>query len=315
MRGAKSVVFATGLCGVGCYYCPISQERKGNDVVYVNDVVVESSRDLVEEVAASMSEGVGITGGEPLLFLARVVEFIKLLKEVFGSGFHVHLYTSGFGLVERSLEELVSAGLDEVRVHVVSERSLEAVRLALGFPVDVVVENPAIPGDSEKLKKLVSEVSSLGVRYVNLNELEVSELNFDSLALRGFRVSSSGRSAAGSREVALEVLDWVEERGIAVSVHYCPALYKDAYQYPRRLMRRAIATRRVFEEVIGGLVKWVEADCLGGLEKLVPTGLAFKYGETCYTHPRVGASLGFGKVVEALPLTPRKALNEYLVVG
>lgn len=314
MNGAKSVIFATGLCGVGCYYCPISPQRKGRDVVYVNDVVVESPRDLVEEVAASMSEGVGITGGEPLLVITRVVEFIRLLKEVFGSRFHVHLYTSGVGLGEKSLEELINAGLDELRVHVVSGESLEAVKLALDFPVDVVVENPAIPGDGERLKKLVSALSSLGVRYVNLNELEVSELNLDSLSLRGFLVSSSGRSAAGSREAALEVLGWVEERGMEVFVHYCPALYKDVYQYPRRLLRRAIATRRVFEEVVGGLVKWVEADCHRGLERLVPIGLAFKYGETCYTHPKVGTSLGLGKVVEALPLTPRKALNEYLVV-
>ncbi|MEM4491560.1 MAG: radical SAM protein [Sulfolobales archaeon] len=311
MSGAKSVVFATGLCSVGCYYCPISPQRKSRDVVYVNDVAVESLRDLVEEVAASMSEGVGITGGEPLLVLDRVLEVIKVLKDVFGSRFHVHLYTSGVGLTEEIMGRLVSAGLDELRVHVVSDRSLEAVELALNYPVDVVVENPAIPSDSERLKNLVSTLSSLGVKYVNLNELEVSELNFDLLSLKGFRVSSSGRSVEGSREVALEVLKWVEEAGLGLSVHYCPALYKDAYQYPRRLLRRALATRRVFEELGYGLVKWVEVECYEELEKLVPVGLVFKFGSTCFTHPRVGASLELGRVVEALPLTPRKALNEY----
>lgn len=315
MSGAKSVLFVTGVCGVGCYYCPISPQRKGRDVVYVNDVPVGDPRDVVEEVAASMSEGVGVTGGEPLAALDRTADFIRLLKEVFGRGFHVHVYTSGAGLSEESMELLVDSGLDELRVHVVSHRSMEAVRLALRYPVDVVVENPAIPGDGERLKRLVSDLYELGVRYVNLNELEVSDLNIDSLALRGFRVSGGGRSVAGSRETALEVLTWVEEVGLRVSVHYCPAVYKDAHQYPSRLRRRAAATRRVFEEVEGGLVRWAEADCAGGLERLVPVGLAFRRGDTCYTHPRVGPSLGSGRVVEALPLTPRRVLNEYPVVG
>lgn len=309
MAGAKSVLFVTGLCPEGCYYCPVSPQRRGVDVVYVNDVEVREPGDVVREVADSMSEGVGVTGGEPLVVLGRVVELLRLLKETFGSGFHAHLYTSGTRLDARSMELLVGAGLDELRVHVVSERSLEAVKLALGFPLDVVVENPAVPGEAGRLRELVSRLAELGVRYVNLNELEVSESNAYSLALRGFGVSGDGRSVRGSREAALEVIRWVEESGVGVSVHFCPAVYKDLHQYPRRLRRRALATRRVFEEVEGGVVRWAQAECSGELGRLVPAGLAFRVGDACYTHPRLARALGAGALVEALPLSPRRVLN------
>ena len=312
MAGAKSVLFVTGLCGVGCFYCPISGERRGRDVVYVNEVPVSDVKDLVGEVAASMSEGVGVTGGEPLEVLGRVLDYVRVLKEVFGPRFHVHLYTSGLRLDPRSMEALVNAGVDEVRVHVVSSRSLEAVRVALQYPVDVVVENPAFPEASEKLKELVLKLYELGVRYVNLNELEVSESNYLSLAIRGYRVSGSGRSVAGSREVALELLSWVAGSGLGISVHYCPATYKDLYQYPARLSRRARATRRVFEVAEWGTVKWVEVE---GLEELWLKDLAVKVGSRYATHIKLGRVLSRGVEVEALPLTPRRVLNEVPLGG
>ncbi|MDW8010634.1 MAG: radical SAM protein, partial [Sulfolobales archaeon] len=282
----------------------------GRDVVYVNEVPVGDPKDVVEEVAASMSEGVGITGGDPLLTLERVEEYVKLLKEVFGSRFHVHLYTTGTALSRGSLERLVSAGLDELRVHVVSSRSLDAVGVALEYPVDVVVENPAIPGREEFLKSLVKRLDSMGVRYVNLNELEVSESNLDSLVLRGLRPSSSGRSVEGSRDVAVKLIEWVEESGLGISVHYCPAVYKDAYQYPRRLARRALSTRRFFEVVDGGVVRWVE---VGGvdLRDVWLAGAVVRLGDRYLAPLRLAEVLGFGTVVEALPTTPRRVLNEY----
>jgi len=307
--GLKSVLFVTGLCSVKCFYCPISPTRKFKDLIFINDVEVGGVKDILTEVTVSLSKGVGITGGEPLEVVDRVVELVKVLKDVFGDEFHIHLYTNGVKLDEVVMERLVNAGLDEIRIHVISDKSFNALKKCLDYSVDVVVENPVIPNDVEGLKKIIKYAYGVGVKYVNLNELEVSELNFDELVLRGFKISEDGRSVVGSKETALEVLRWVTDSGIGISVHFCPAVYKDMYQYPMRLSKRAITTKRVFEVINNSVVKWLEV-LDDEVTNLYLQDLAIKLEDKYLTHVKLGRRFSKARVMEALPLTPRKVLNE-----
>jgi len=311
-NGSKSVLFITGLCAERCFYCPISSDRRFRDVVFINEVEVKGRNDLLCEVAASLSQGVGITGGEPLEVLDRVLWAIKSLKDVFGSKFHIHLYTSGYKLDMKTLSLLENAGLDEIRVHITSQRSLNALRIALNSSLDVVVENPVLPGESARLLELIKELDSIGVKYVNLNELEVSDLNLQPFLLRGLKINPDGRSVAGSREVAMYIINQVRDLGMDISVHYCPAAYKDLHQYRMRLSRRARGTRRVFEDVVDGLVRWLELE-LGSklVEELWVKDLAIRTYEGFITHHKLSKLVRSGRIIEALPLTPRKPLNEF----
>ena len=312
MEGLKTTVFITGVCPERCYYCPVSPERRGRDVFFVNEVRARSANDVILEAVASGSAGVGVTGGDPLARLDRTVEVVKALKDFFGSRFHVHLYTSGALLTDEAMEELVNAGLDEVRIHVTGERSWEAVRTALKHPVDVGVENPAIPGMAGELKGVVERAFREGVKFVNLNELEFSEGNMQELLARGFRAGSNGVAAAGSREVGVEVVKWVEDEGMDISVHYCPAAFKDRYQFRLRLKRRALRTARVFEEVGDGVVSWARlTECPSNVvRKLVLAGLAFSTRDGVVTKPSIARALNCPhELVEAYPLTPRLVLN------
>lgn len=40
LMGLKSILFITGLCNVKCFYCPVSRERIGRDVIYINDKII-----------------------------------------------------------------------------------------------------------------------------------------------------------------------------------------------------------------------------------------------------------------------------------
>ncbi|PUA33940.1 MAG: hypothetical protein B7O98_00535 [Zestosphaera tikiterensis] len=321
MEGLKSVVFTTGLCPENCFYCPISLAKKGKDVMYVNETPVRDLKDLLMEVVVSGSKGVGVTGGDPLVKVDDVVKMIKHLKEFLGDGFHIHLYTTGFLVNDKNLTALVNAGLDELRIHVTGEHSFKALKKALEYPIDVGVENPVLPNSLNFLKDVILKSSELGVKFVNLNELEASESNYEKFLQRGFKVGVDGVSVEGSKDVALEILKWVDNAGIDVSVHFCPAVFKDRYQFRKRLRRRFVRSKRVFEWGKGGLVKWIEVSVdeisNSSLKALWLADLAFKAGDKLLTGRRVGSLLKNLKVsydlVEGYPTTPRKVLNVFQI--
>ncbi|MCC2509277.1 radical SAM protein [Methanimicrococcus blatticola] len=115
-KGAKMVLFVTGLCDRDCFFCPLSEERKNRDVIFANERAVLTDADVLEEARAMSAEGTGITGGEPLLELEKVIHYIRLLKEEFGENHHIHLYTST-APSDEYLQVLAAAGLDEIRFH------------------------------------------------------------------------------------------------------------------------------------------------------------------------------------------------------
>lgn len=316
VRGLKSVFLATGVCSEGCFYCPLSSARKGKAVSYVNDALVREGRDVLLEVLASRSKGVGITGGDPILVVDYVADVIKLLKGCLGQEFHVHLYTTGKHLSENALRKLVDAGLNELRIHVTGAHSWRALEIALNYSsLDVGIENPAVP-DFETLKNIVIEGFKLGVDFINLNEMEVSELNYVGMISRGLRVNPDGLTVAGSREAALQVLSWVLKEELPVNLHYCPARFKDKYQFRRRLIRRFKGSKRVYESINSeGLVKWIEVPFSDDdlLNSLILSDLAYRRGSTVYLSIRLAKHLPLNEsqVVEAYPTTPRMILNTY----
>lgn len=314
MAGLKSVLFITGICGDNCFYCPISFERRGRDVKYINEVPASSVKAIVTEITASGSRGVGITGGDPLLARERLLTYIKHLKDVFGREFHIHLYTSGTYLSSDVLAELTNAGLDELRIHVISEASWVAIEKALRYPIDVGIEVPAIPGREGDLMKIITRAESLGVKFINLNELEVSDSNYSQLALMKFRFRDDRPAVVGSEELALKILNWVDESGLRLGVHYCPAVFKDRYQFRRRLARRGLRSKLIYEEVDDGLVRWVRirGPC-DELLRLLPLDIIASNSEHYLLHPKllkiINLSSCVGEVVEAYPTASRLELN------
>ncbi len=239
------VLLVTGKCGESCYYCPLSEAKKGKDVVYANELLVSKDEDLIREAEAIGAKGTGITGGDPLLVMDRTLRYIRLLKERFGPGHHIHLYTSTIDR-DRFLR-LQEAGLDELRMHPPIERwgSLEELGIAeavQGLEMKVGFEVPAVPGELKGLLSICRHAADIGLDFVNLNELEVSETNCQALLGRNFHVRSDVSSAMqGSMETSWQVM---EEAGDIVPVHFCSSSFKDQVQLRERLKRRAKRTAR-----------------------------------------------------------------------
>lgn len=242
------VLFVTGLCDSTCYYCPLSEDKAGQDKTFADEMPVLEPEDIVFEVNAIRGEGAGISGGDPLCALKRTIDSIALLKSRFGRKFHTHLYTSKSDASEATLQALQGAGLDEIRFHP-QGKDWSGIERALTMGFEVGLEVPALPGRADALKENALRAEELGVSFLNINELEASETNFDQLARMGMRLTNiESASIEGSAETALEVLQWSTSHLNRLSVHYCSARFKDAVQLRNRLERRLEETIREFEE-------------------------------------------------------------------
>jgi len=310
LRGRKAVIFVTGLCPRNCFYCPLSSEKRGRDVFYVNEVRVGSLKDMVREVSISAAEGAGLTGGDPLMRLQRTLSVIETLKREFGRGFHIHLYTSGVMLNDKVLRSLIGAGLDELRIHPPPEILDTVVALVKNYvsALDIGFELPAIPGEEEYLTAVIAELEDAGVKFLNLNELEFSETNYAALLQRGYEVSDDYISARGSRETALRVLSFAKSRGACISVHFCPAMSKDRYQTSLRLFRRAIVTALPYEHVTDyGTLVFAEGE---ELKKYLPRQLYSVKGSRVAGSIFYSDFLANSRIVEELASADRLRVYE-----
>lgn len=269
-KGAKLVLLVTGRCPASCFYCPLSEKKRGKDVIYADEWKLDNEKDtdkILEEAKLIEAEGAGITGGDPLLVWRRTLDYISLLKENFGEDFHIHLYTSGLRNGEH-IPDLVSGGLDEIRFHPLPEywKDMEnspvrkSIDIALKEDLDTAIEIPVIPGMEEEIRKLIEWSDSRGVRWMNLNELEFSETNAEELLKRGFDVKDDISSAVcGSEELAISIIREASQRDLEMGLHYCSSSFKDAIQLRNRIRRRAKNVAKDFEVINedGLLVKGV----------------------------------------------------------
>ncbi len=249
-QGAKMVLLVTGKCAMSCYYCPLSEGKRHKDVIYANELRVESDQDVIDEAEAIGARGTGVTGGDPLLVMDRTLHYIALLKEHFGVSHHIHLYTA---TVDRGrFLQLQECGLDELRLHPSVEHWNRLDELGLtealeDLEMPVGLEVPVLPGEREGLLSVCRFAAEHGLDFVNLNELEVSETNCQALLGRGLTVRSDVSSAIkGSEELAREV---AERMGGEVPVHFCSSSFKDRVQLRERLKRRAKRVARPMDLV------------------------------------------------------------------
>lgn len=242
-EGAKLVLFVTGRCDRDCWYCPLSAERKGRDRVWANDREVASDDDLLDEARAMSALGTGVTGGDPLLAMDRVVRYCGLLKSAFGTEHQVHLYT-GRAPTDDELDALAGF-VDEIRLHPPHEdweRIMQtpypgAIRRARARGFWVGVEVPSLPG-LEGLRPLLSLVD-----FLNINELEWGETSADGMRERGLALADPVSNAVeGARAWAAPLVG-------DPKVRFCSSAFKDAVQLRERMIRIAVNTARPFEEV------------------------------------------------------------------
>lgn len=247
--GGKLVVFISGDCGDSCYYCPVSDKRFGKDVIFANEKRISNLNEFIYEAYKMNALGAGITGGDPILHLDRVTNLIRLLKTEFGQDFHIHLYTSGRYINYDALDALEGAGLDEIRFHPLKLEYLKAVEKALNYSMDVGIEVPSIPGEEDYLKSIINWAIEHKVKFVNINELEITERNYQNLNVKGLKISHGLAGSNRSFELAHKILKTYEFSDI--NLHYCSSVYKDVVETRTRFLRTIRMNSKPYDSYTG----------------------------------------------------------------
>jgi pyruvate formate-lyase activating enzyme-like uncharacterized protein len=271
-EGSKMVLFITGVCRRNCWYCPLSQERKGHDHTYANEKRISSTEEAIVVAQQMSALGTGITGGEPLDRLDRVVDYARALKKAFGKQHHIHLYTA-CAPTDEILRKLVGL-IDEIRMHppvecwdLLQETDfIIAVRHAREMGFETGLEVPALP-EIGFLEAALPELD-----FLNINELEWGETNAQEMRSRNLHPEDSVHNAvAGSQ-------DWAFTISRHEKVWFCSSLFKDSVQLRKRLLRVAKNTARPFDEVTedGTVVYGLVEDV-----RIIPPVLQ-DYGEDMY---------------------------------
>jgi pyruvate formate-lyase activating enzyme-like uncharacterized protein len=249
-KGAKMVLLVTGRCLKRCSYCPLSIAKKGKDVFFANERRIRTVDEAVAEGELIDALGTGITGGDPLLAIDRTVESIRGLKRHFGEEHQIHLYTSTTD--PRRIDRVARAGLDEIRFHPPIGTWKRLDRTAFKDAIErskrrglvTGMEVPVVPGREEDVEALIRFGDSLELDFVNLNELEFSETNWQALRSIGFDVRNDiSAGVAGSEALGLALL----ELDTGVPLHYCSSAFKDGVQLRKRIGRRAKNVKKPHE--------------------------------------------------------------------
>ena len=282
--GSKLVLFITGECHWMCDYCPLSENRREIDWMFANERRVEVGDwdAVIEEARAMNATGAGITGGDPVMARERVLEACRRLKAEFGTGFHLHMYTS-IPFRPAWAAEFAEAGLDEIRFHFLDlkpEKYSETMAACVEAGMLTGVEIPCEPDKEEELMELLETMRDMPVQFLNLNELEITVGNHDNMEVRGFNLSDEiTAGAAGSAEVATRMrdrvmaaqigspapFDGVTREPYGYHLKFCTATYKDSGQLRRRFLRRGehtISPHEILTE--DGTLVFGAIDCEAG---------------------------------------------------
>ncbi|WP_209673182.1 radical SAM protein [Methanolinea mesophila] len=258
------VLFVTGTCRKACWYCPLSKERKGHDRVYANEKCIATPGDAVAEARRMSALGTGVTGGEPLDKLDRVVEYCRALKRELGPGHQIHLYTA-LAPTRDQLERL-SGLVDEIRLHpphdqwetIAQSDFIASARLAKHMGFVTGIEVPSLPGMD------LLEAALPYLDFLNINELEWGESNAEEMRRRGMVPEDGVHNAVmGARE-------WGAGLCSHQKVHWCSSGFKDSVQLRKRLLRIARNTARPFDEVTeDGTVVYGLVEGLGEVPEII----------------------------------------------
>jgi pyruvate formate-lyase activating enzyme-like uncharacterized protein len=231
-----------GCCFIGfsctrvCFFCPNQNSDRKERPPILHGLSIQSPKEHVETIERLGIKGTAFSGGEPLLYLDRVLNHTRLIRQVFGNDIYIWLYSNGDLATEDRLRSLKEAGVNEIRFDLSARNyDLSPLILARKIMPTVSVEIPAIPEDEKIVLSLLPDLMTIGIDHLNLHQLYANEINFANLLKRDYHFIHDIPSPVYESEIsALRILKHVLDKDLKISTNYCSRIYK--YHFQRKGM-------------------------------------------------------------------------------
>ena len=238
-KGKWSCLFITGKCNAGCFYCPTSQLI--DEVPTSQNLHFETAEAYAEYINHFKFEGVSFSGGEPLLFFDRTLEYLKEIRKSCSPDIYIWMYTNGILADKEKFQKLADAGLNEVRFDIgATNFKLDKIGFAKGIIPNITIEIPSVPEEKETIKQLLPEMINTGVINLNLHQLRLTKHNAPNLLKRNYTYLHAEQPIVLESELAaLEILNYAKTNQLEIGINYCSFFFKNRFQ--KAGFRRQIA--------------------------------------------------------------------------
>ena len=192
-------------------------------------------------------------GGEPLMRLDIIASFMRSFNDLHRNLKKkpwYFLYTNGILATQKILEQLKNMGFDEVRFHLgatnFSEKIYKNMRQAVKYFRAVSVETPAWPFHKKKLFEMLPRIADIGVKHVNITEVELNKHNFKRISklLPDGEICQCGELQLYDRGLVYDLIEEVVRKKYTYSVLDCNCFVKS--------VQRTIG-KWIFHEDVKGL--------------------------------------------------------------
>ncbi|MCW3805528.1 radical SAM protein [Plebeiibacterium marinum] len=243
--GKWSCLFITNKCNASCFYCPVPQ--KNDEVPSTQGLDFKNPLDYAHYVNNFGFDGVSFSGGEPLLYFDRTLEYLKILRQECKPDLYIWMYTNGILSDKSKFMALANENLNEIRFDIgATGFSLDKIKAAKGIIPVITIEIPSIPEEKDRLIAMMPQMVEAGVTNLNLHHLRLTQHNVSKLIKRDYNITSAERPLVVESEIAaLEIINEAQNAGLKIGINYCSFHYKHRFQ---KAGYRRIIAKKIFPD-------------------------------------------------------------------
>ena len=228
-------------CNAACPYCTYKMEKEPDKDERLKRMAAYLRNSLLPEFNPSSISFTG--GGEPLLYMDQIrdcMKFFKGIDDKTGKKTWYYLYTNGLVANAEILSELNELGFNEIRFHLgasfFSKEVYRNIEKAVNYFKAVTVETPAWPPYRDKLFEMLPLINDIGVKHLNLGELELTKDNFSKISqlLPDAEMYQCHEMHLYDGGLVYDIIEEVLRKGFSYSVLDCNCFVKSIQRSPAK---------------------------------------------------------------------------------